>query len=229
MEDKRRESGSYIWSFHIETPSERKLSATMSKAGIKFGREVPVKGFTVDFLIDSWLVIEVDGESHLVKGRAEKDASRQKVIEDSGFTVMRIPAAELSTESGLKRWVRRIEQKIAEGPPYLNQGRSLNQDYLRQLEEAREALRIGEEERRKREAPAFGDSRRSGRPDSFREASGESMEDYFGSTAEDFEALLERYDWSNTSAWTKGEARPVRPQGADRGRRQRPDGRRRRR
>ena len=92
--DKRYETGSYIWSFHQETRSERRLADAMRKAGLKFGQEVPVKNFTVDFLVDQWLVVEVDGESHLVKGRAEKDASRQKAIEDAGFTVMRVPAGD---------------------------------------------------------------------------------------------------------------------------------------
>lgn len=205
----RRETGSYIWSFHDETPSERKLSAAMRKAGIRFGQEVPVKSFTVDFLVDRWLVVEVDGESHLVKGRAERDASRQKAIEDAGFTVLRVPAGDLSSEGGLRRWVKRIREMAAAGPPYLNQGRSQNQDYLRQIEEARRALRIGEAERAKREATAFRDPKfrtkeQGARGDGSQEP--QSMEEYFGAKAEDFGALLDREsDRPTDKSWAKDE------------------------
>jgi len=188
-------TGSYIWSYHAETPSEAKLREGLRKAGIRFAQEVPVKGFTVDFLIDEWLVVEVDGESHLAKDRREKDASRQKAIEAMGFTVMRIPAGDLRTQGGLKRWVGRIEEQVRRGPPYKNPDKSPNQEYLRQLEEVRKALRLGELEREKRERLAYGP--RKGSPDGA-PGTGETMEDYFGSKAEDFGALLEDYDWSRT-------------------------------
>jgi very-short-patch-repair endonuclease len=201
--DKRYETGSYIWSFHQETRSERRLADAMRKAGLKFGQEVPVQNFTVDFLVDQWLVVEVDGESHLVKGRAEKDASRQKAIEDAGFTVMRVPAGDLSSEGGLKRWVKRIKDRVGQGPPYLNQGGSANLDYLRQIEEVKKALRIGEAERKRREAHAF-DSRGLGRGREQRTAEPEeSMEDYFGKEAEDFGSLLKDYDWRKQAEATR--------------------------
>lgn len=185
-------TGSFIWSYHTETPSEAKLRVGLKKAGLRFGQEVPVKGFTVDFLIDEWLVVEVDGESHLAKGRSEKDASRQTAIEAMGFTVMRVPAGDLRSESGVRRWVRRIEEQIREGPPYKKPDKSPNQDYLRQLEEVRKALRIGELERQKREALAYGQKPKTSGASN---GTSETMEDYFGSKGEDFGALLEEYDW----------------------------------
>lgn len=185
-------AGSFIWSYHRETPSEARLRVGLKKAGLRFGQEVPVKGFTVDFLVDEWLVVEVDGESHLPKGRSEKDASRQKAIEAMGFTVLRVPAGDIGSESGLKRWVRRIEERVRKGPPHMNPQKSPNSEYLRRLEEVRKALRLGEVERERREALAYGPKRKGTLGD---DDAGETMEDYFGTKAEDFEALLEGYEW----------------------------------
>lgn len=206
---KKDETGSYIWGFHEETPSERKLAAAMRKAGIRFGREVPVKGFTVDFLLDEWLIVEVDGESHLVSGRREKDMSRQKVLEGAGFAVLRIPAKDLSSDSGQKRWLKRIRDNVNAGPPYLSRGSFANQDYRRQVDEVRKALQAGETERRRREALASMPKERSGGAAGDRGSRGpafgeETMEDYFGEKGQDFGAMLEGYDWSRMPAEEDG-------------------------
>lgn len=206
---KKDPTGSYIWGHHEETQSERKLAAALRKAGLPFAREVPVKGFTVDFLLDEWLVVEVDGESHLVSGRAEKDAKRQKAIEAAGFTVIRVPAAGLSAEHDLRKWVGAIKTKIAEGPPY-QRGRSFeNRDYKRQIAEIRKALEAGEEEKRKREALARDPSGSARRASKRGDLGSESMEDYFGEKARDFGSMLENYDWSK--APKKDDPRPGRP------------------
>jgi len=204
---KRDATGSYIWGFHDETPSERKLSAVMRKAGLKFGQEIPVKGFTVDFLLGEWLVVEVDGESHLISGRAEKDASRQEALEAAGFTVLRVPAFDLSSDSGLKRWVTRIKEKVHAGPPYQRRQTFTNEDYKRQMDQVKKALHAGEVERQKREAMAFrrpdspvdGDGARGAAVD--KRSTGpalheETMEDYFGKKGQDFTSMLRGYDWT---------------------------------
>lgn len=154
-----------------------------------------MKGFTVDFLVDEWLIVEVDGESHLVSERIQKDASRQKVLEDSGFTVVRVPASDLSVQGGLNRWVNRIKELVA-SPPHLNRGKFENRDYQRQLAAVRKALAEGEEERRKRESLAY--EKTSGKPRGKvgPDEGEETMEDYFGKDAEDFSLLLEKYDWN---------------------------------
>lgn len=229
---KKDPTGSYIWGFHDETPSERKLSAAMRKAGLKFGQEVAVKGFTVDFLLDEWLVLEVDGESHLVSGRAEKDASRQKVLEGAGFTVLRIPARELSSDNDLRRWVTKIREQVEAGPPYLSHQRFSNEDYKQQLERAKKALQAGEAERLKREALAFGASGeedgaagqadKQGRSPQRRPRAaegGESMEDYFGKPGQNFESMLKGYDWGKAPAKDERSEPPKGP-GPSRPRRQ---------
>lgn len=188
--DAKHPSGSYIWSHHQETTSERKLAQVLGRSGIKFFREVHLKGFTVDFLVDQWLVIEVDGESHLTSERARKDVSRQKVIEDAGFTVVRIPASELSSTGDQNRWAKRIKELLS-SPPYKRSDGFLNQDYQRQLETVRKALLAGEKERLRRESLA-----REGASVARQQkhaAETETMESYFGQSGEDLAVLLEEY------------------------------------
>lgn len=214
---KKDATGSYIWGYHDETPSERKLAAALRKAGMKFGQEVPVKGFTVDFLLDEWLVVEVDGESHLVSGRAEKDASRQKVLEGAGFTVLRILASQLSCDQDVKRWVNTIKAKVDAGASYLSRQSFDNRDYKRQIGEIRKALEAGEAEKKKREALARGPSVEPGRAGASgrgraREAGDvESMEDYFGEKAQDFDAMLKAYDWGKAPSKEDENGRPRPP------------------
>lgn len=203
---KKDTTGSYIWGYHDETPSERKLAAALKKAGIRFGQEVPVKGFTVDFLLDEWLVVEVDGESHLVSGRAEKDAARQKALEAAGFTVMRIPASGLSADHDLRRWVNTIKAKVDAGAPYLTRQSFENRDYKRQIGEIRKALEAGEAEKKRREALARESSvtQRQGRKRGTEPE--ESMEDYFGKKGQDFESMLDSYDWSRAPSKGEGDS-----------------------
>ncbi len=189
----KRQDGSYIWSHHEETGSERKLAQVLGKAGIGFSREVPVKGFTVDFLVDQWLVIEVDGESHLTKERVRKDASRQKIIEDAGFTVVRIPASDLSSAGDQNRWVKRIKE-ILSSPPYKKSDGFQNEDYRRQLEAVRKALLAGERERLRRESLAYEGVRHPKHAGNRHPPEEETMEGYFGQSGEDFAALLMEYD-----------------------------------
>ncbi len=177
-------TGSYIWSHHEETETERKLKKALIKAKISFSQEVPVKSFTVDFLVGDWLVVEVDGESHLTSGRAKKDKSRQKAIEDMGFTVMRIPASDLSRPSGQNRWVKTIRDTLAK-PRFGAAGGFSNAHYRAQVEKARRALAQGEAEEKRRESLAFEKKAASEE---------ETMETYFGEGGEDFATLLGKYD-----------------------------------
>ena len=57
----------------------------LKKAGLRFAQEVPVKGFTVDFLIDEWLVVEVDGESHLCQGEKREGRFETKGHRGNGI------------------------------------------------------------------------------------------------------------------------------------------------
>ena len=63
-------------------------------AGLKFRRQVPLLGYTLDFVcIDCRLIVEVDGRQH--GWEAGYDAERTAEIERFGFTVIRFRNAEI--------------------------------------------------------------------------------------------------------------------------------------
>ena len=56
--------------------------------GVKFKRQKPIAGYIVDFVaLDLKLIVEIDGGQHAE--RAEEDAARTKVLEESGYHVVR--------------------------------------------------------------------------------------------------------------------------------------------
>lgn len=186
-------TGSYIFGFHEETPSERKLAAAMQKAGLGFEKEVSIKRFTVDFLIDEWLVVEVDGESHIPEARRAKDIKRQKAIEEAGFQVLRVRASELSRPEDVKRQVRRITQRVRAGRSLAHSSSHKfdSGHYRAQVEKARLALIEGRKEQQRRAALG----RTEGGSCTGRQKDEETMEDYFSDRAEDFKQLLSQYEW----------------------------------
>jgi very-short-patch-repair endonuclease len=57
-------------------------------AGVKFKRQKPIAGFIVDFVaLDLKLIVEIDGGQH--SERAGEDEARTKVLEESGYHVVR--------------------------------------------------------------------------------------------------------------------------------------------
>ena len=64
--------------------------------GLKFRRQHPFGRCIVDFYCPAArLVIEVDGESHSMGDRAQRDEMRDRWLERQGLRVLRIPAADL--------------------------------------------------------------------------------------------------------------------------------------
>jgi very-short-patch-repair endonuclease len=56
--------------------------------GVKFKRQKPIAGYIVDFVaLDLKLVVEIDGGQHAE--RVVQDAARTKVLEESGYHVVR--------------------------------------------------------------------------------------------------------------------------------------------
>lgn len=104
--------GSRIFSFHEATPSERKLAKELSRHRVSFVREAPIRHYTVDFLIDDWLVVEVDGESHIPESRRREDLRRQRELESFGFTVLRVPSRDLSDKRRTAYWVDTILSEL---------------------------------------------------------------------------------------------------------------------
>lgn len=58
--------------------------------GYDFHRQRPVDNFIVDFICSElWLVIELDGYSHLLEEQAEADIAREKRLQELGLKVIR--------------------------------------------------------------------------------------------------------------------------------------------
>ena len=56
--------------------------------GVKFKRQKPIAGYIVDFVaLDMKLIVEIDGGRHAE--RVQEDAARSKVLEESGYHVVR--------------------------------------------------------------------------------------------------------------------------------------------
>jgi len=75
--------------------------------GLKFRRQVPLLGYTVDFVcIDRKLIVEIDGRQH--RWDADYDAARTKEIERHGFKVLRFSNSEvLDDRDGVVAAIRR--------------------------------------------------------------------------------------------------------------------------
>ena len=64
--------------------------------GLKFRSQFPVGGITADFAcLSHRLVIEVDGEGHNRGDQPRRDAARDALLREKGFSVMRIPARDV--------------------------------------------------------------------------------------------------------------------------------------
>lgn len=61
--------------------------------GIKFDLQVRVPPYRLDFLVDGWLCVEIDGaEWHSAPEQVERDRIRDEYLVEKGYTVLRIPA-----------------------------------------------------------------------------------------------------------------------------------------
>jgi very-short-patch-repair endonuclease len=68
------------------------------------------------------LVVEVDGQAHA--GQAERDTARQRLLEDRGYRVVRLTAAEVeaNTQDAVAR-IKDIVRQHAAQPPLSQNGR----------------------------------------------------------------------------------------------------------
>jgi very-short-patch-repair endonuclease len=82
------------------TPQEVKLWVHLRnlrrEKGWKFRRQVPLRGFIVDFAcFEAKLIIELDGSQHGEPEHMAADASRDELLERFGFTVLRFGNEEI--------------------------------------------------------------------------------------------------------------------------------------
>jgi very-short-patch-repair endonuclease len=80
------------------SPPERLLWWALKQhpGGYRFRKQCPQGPFSIDFAcLSARLAIEVDGEAHGRAGRPQRDARRDRYLEESGFHVLRIPSEEV--------------------------------------------------------------------------------------------------------------------------------------
>lgn len=79
------------------TPPEARLWVQLKllrAQGFHFRRQAPFRGYYLDFVcFDQRLVIEVDGVTHTVEARANRDRVRDAVLAGEGFTTLRFDNA----------------------------------------------------------------------------------------------------------------------------------------
>ena len=96
-----------------QTPVERHLWQLLSgkqRLGFKFRRQHVIDRFIVDFYCaEAALVIELDGEVHKYTG--ERDAERQKCLEELGLTVLRFTNEDVFNK--LENVIVQIDQVLA--------------------------------------------------------------------------------------------------------------------
>ncbi len=84
------------------TPQEVKLWAhlrPLRQRGFKFRRQVPLRGYIVDFAcFDARLIIEIDGSQHGFAEHAQRDRARDEVLERGGFSILRFWNAEVDRD-----------------------------------------------------------------------------------------------------------------------------------
>lgn len=80
-------------------PSEAKfwmLLRNRQYRGLKFRRQYSIGWYILDFYCPALrLAIEIDGESHLARGRDIRDEQRQQWIERLGITVVRFLSSDV--------------------------------------------------------------------------------------------------------------------------------------
>jgi very-short-patch-repair endonuclease len=80
--------------------------------GFQFFRQRPVLWYIADFIcFELMLVIEVDGDTHLLEEVQQKDLRKQADLEAVGFTVLRFQAWEIFARrdevlEDLKTWIQ---------------------------------------------------------------------------------------------------------------------------
>ena len=93
----------YLWKFALKNKIQ----------GYKFLRQRPIMNFIADFMCpELMLIIETDGASHLFEGAEKKDQTRQRKLEQAGFTVLRFEDGAVLNNLSMALTI--IEQEVKE-------------------------------------------------------------------------------------------------------------------
>jgi very-short-patch-repair endonuclease len=94
-----------------------------SPQGIALRKQHPIDGYRADFYCAAAkLVIEVDGIAHDMGDRPERDAERTARLEEQGYQILRIPAADVLKDAdeaaqSVVSFAARPLHRPADGPP----------------------------------------------------------------------------------------------------------------
>ena len=83
--------------------------------GLKFRRQHPIGDVVVDFCCaEAMLVVEIDSSYHA--GRGDRDAARDRMLGERGYTVVRVTAGDLARDpdSVARTILREAEKRIGE-------------------------------------------------------------------------------------------------------------------
>lgn len=90
-------------------PANGKLKGS----GLIFELQVVTAPYRVDFLVEGWLVVEIDGAAYHSSPEAKaNDAARDEILQSRGYSVLRIPAKTVFA-SGAEA-VRRVDAALSE-------------------------------------------------------------------------------------------------------------------
>ena len=67
------------------------FSNLLSENKIKFREQYKIGSYTADFLINDFLVVEIDGPHHEVQEQIEHDEKRDNYMRKMGYKVLRVP------------------------------------------------------------------------------------------------------------------------------------------
>ena len=87
--------------------------------GLGFRRQVPMRGYVVDFACHSArVIVELDGESHDFISRQRSDHRRDALFESQGYVVLRFTNEQLLTNlAGVVEVIRQTAWSRARGSP----------------------------------------------------------------------------------------------------------------
>jgi len=93
----RSKSGGFSSIDRDNNPGEIYWSTVLDELGISYTREKKFltgtrRWYRMDFYLSEYNIdLEIDGKSHTIPGREERDALRDELISSSGITVIRVP------------------------------------------------------------------------------------------------------------------------------------------
>ena len=103
----------------LPTPAEAKLWYHLRAGrlnGLHFRRQQVIDGFIADFYCHSvGLVIELDCEVH--QDRAEYDAERDRILEERGLRILRLPNSAIETDCAAALLQIAGHARLPQSPP----------------------------------------------------------------------------------------------------------------